>query len=103
MARELERDEVHRTILQIANNLRGSMVDQGFTRLSLMLENKADFIVEYNEYLKRNLKRKDVDWSQTGVDIVSTNFTDDQVQATNFKDIAIELWELKQLENDTIM
>ena len=53
-----------------------SVVDQGFTYLSLMLENKADFIVEYNESLKRNLKREDVDWSQTRVAFVSTNFTD---------------------------
>jgi len=80
-----------------------SVVDQGFTYLSLMLENKADFIVEYNESLKRNLKREDVDWSQTRVAFVSTNFTENQVQATNFKDIAIELWEVKQFENDTIM
>ncbi|MBL7759844.1 MAG: hypothetical protein JNK08_04025 [Sediminibacterium sp.] len=80
-----------------------SVVDQGFTYLSLMLENKADFIIEYNESLKRNLKREDVDWSQTRVAFVSTNFTNNQVQATNFKDIAIELWEVKQFENDTIM
>jgi len=80
-----------------------SVVDQGFTYLSLMLENKADFIVEYNESLKQNMKRDDVDWSQTRVAFVSTNFTENQVQATNFKDIAIELWEVKQFENDTII
>lgn len=80
-----------------------SVVDQGFTYLSLMLENKADFIVEYNESLKRNLKREDVDWSQTRVAFVSPNFTENQIQATNFKDIAIELWEVKQFENDTII
>ena len=79
-----------------------SVIDQGFTYLSLMLENKADFIVEYNESLKRNLKREDVDWSQTRVAFVSPNFTENQIQATNFKDIAIELWEVKQYENDTI-
>lgn len=79
-----------------------SVVDQGFTYLSLMLENKADFIVEYNESLKRNLKREDVDWSQTRVAFVSPSFTENQIQATNFKDIAIELWEVKQFENDTI-
>jgi hypothetical protein len=78
------------------------VVDQGFTYLSLMLENKADFIVEYNESLKQNLKREDVDWSQTRVAFVSTNFTDNQIQATNFKDIAIELWEIKQFDNDTV-
>jgi len=80
-----------------------SVVDQGFTYLSLMLENKADFIVEYNESLKRNLKREDVDWSQTRVAFVSPSFTENQIQATNFKDIAIELWEVKQFENDTII
>jgi predicted transport protein len=79
-----------------------SVVDQGFTYLSLMLENKADFIIEYNESLKRNLKREDVDWSQTRVAFVSPSFTENQIQATNFKDIAIELWEVKQYENDSI-
>jgi predicted transport protein len=79
-----------------------SVVDQGFTYLSLMLENKADFIVEYNESLKRNLKRENVDWSQTRVAFVSPSFTENQKQATNFKDIAIELWEIKQYENDTL-
>ncbi len=80
-----------------------SVVDQGFTYLSLMLENKADFIVEYNESLRQNMKREDMDWSQTRVAFVSTNFTENQVQATNFKDIAIELWEVKQFDNDTII
>ena len=80
-----------------------SVVDQGFTYLSLMLENKADFIIEYNESLRQNLKRDDVDWSQTRVAFVSTSFTENQIQATNFKDIAIELWEVKQYENDTII
>ncbi|MGO2103444.1 MAG: DUF5655 domain-containing protein [Psychroflexus halocasei] len=79
-----------------------SVVDQGFTYLSLMLENKADFIVEYNETLKTNLKRSEVDWSQTRVVFVSTSFTENQKTATNFKDIAIELWEIKRYENNLI-
>lgn len=80
-----------------------SVVDQGFAYLSLMLENKADFIIEYNETLKRNLKREDVDWSQTRVVFVSTSFTDNQILATNFKDIGIELWEIKQYENGSVI
>ena len=79
-----------------------SVVDQGFTYLSLMLENKADFIIEYNESLKKNLKREDVDWSQSRVVFVSTAFTENQILATNFKDIAIELWEVKRFENNLI-
>lgn len=89
-------------IIEYKRDKNNSVVDQGFTYLSLMLENKADFIIEYNESLKRNLKREDIDWSQTRVAFVSPSFTENQVQATNFKDIAIELWEVKQYENDTI-
>jgi predicted transport protein len=79
-----------------------SVIDQGFTYLGLMLENKADFIVEFNEQLKRNLKRDEVDWSQTRVVFVSPSFTDFQIEATNFKDIAIELWEVKRYDNNTV-
>jgi predicted transport protein len=79
-----------------------SVVDQGFTYLSLMLENKADFIIEFNESLKRIMKREDVEWSQTRVVFVSPSFTENQIQASNFKDIGIELWEVKQYENETI-
>ena len=80
-----------------------SVIDQGFTYLSLMLENKADFIVEYNEQLKENLQRTNVDWTQTRVAFVSPSFTENQILATNFKDIAIDLWEVKRYENNTIV
>ena len=89
-------------IIEYKRNKNISVVDQGFTYLSLMLENKADFIIEYNETLKNNLKRNEVDWTQTRVAFVSTSFTENQKTATNFKDIAIELWEVKRYENDLI-
>lgn len=89
-------------IIEYKRNKNISVVDLGFTYLGLMLENKADFIVEYNETLKINLKRKEVDWTQTRVAFVSTSFTENQKTATNFKDIAIELWEVKRYENDLI-
>ena len=76
-------------IIEYKRDKNVSVIDQGFTYLGLMLENKADFIVEYNEQLKRNLKRDEVDWSQTRVVFVSPSFTDFQIEATNFKDIAI--------------
>jgi predicted transport protein len=90
------------TIIEYKRDKNISVVDQGFTYLSLMLENKADFIIEYNENNTKPLKREDVDWSQTRVAFVSQSFTDNQVLATNFKDIAIELWEVKQYEDNLI-
>lgn len=79
-----------------------SVVDQGYAYLSLMLNNKADFILEYNESLQKNLKRNDVDWSQSKVIFVSPSFTDYQKESINFKDLPIELWEIKLFTNQTI-
>ncbi|HOG36848.1 MAG TPA: DUF5655 domain-containing protein [Paludibacteraceae bacterium] len=90
-------------IIEYKRDRNSSVVDQGFTYLNLMLQNKADFIVEYNENLKKNLKRDDVDWSQTRVAFVSPSFTENQREATNFKDLAIELWEVKRYEENIII
>lgn len=89
-------------IIEYKRDKNVSVVDQGFTYLSLMLENKADFILTYNETLKKSIHSTYVDWSQTRVIFVSTSFTDNQKLATNFKDIAIELWEVKRYEGDLI-
>ena len=67
-----------------------------------MLENKADFILEYNERLKGILKRDSVDWTQIRVAFVSPAFTDIQIQATDFKDLAIELWKVTRYGNNTL-
>ena len=89
-------------IIEYKRDKNVSVVDQGFTYLSLMLENKADFVLTYNETLNKNLHSSKVDWSQTRVVFVSPSFTENQRLATNFKDIAIELWEIKRFENDII-
>ncbi|MDV4071000.1 hypothetical protein CMT45_04650 [Elizabethkingia anophelis] len=90
-------------IIEYKRSQNYSVVDQGISYLNLMLEYKADFIIEYNETQKGNLKRSDVDWSQTKVIFVSPSFTDFQKTASNFKDLAIELWEIKQFENDVVV
>ena len=84
-------------IIEYKRDCNSSVVDQGFTYLSLMLQNKADFILEYNEqYPKTQLSRQEVDWSQSRVVFGSSDFTENQIEATNFKDIAIELYEVKR-------
>lgn len=80
-----------------------SVIDQGVSYLNLMLEYKADFIVEYNETQKQSIKRNKIDWSQSRVIFVSPFFTTFQKQSSNFKDLAIELWEIKQYENNILV
>lgn len=89
-------------IIEYKRSQNYSVVDQGVSYLNLMLEYKADFIVEYNETQGQNLKRDDVDWSQSRIIFVSPSFTEFQKQSTNFKDLGIELWEIKRFENELI-
>jgi len=90
-------------IIEYKRDRNYSVVDQGVSYLNLMLEYKADFIIEYNESKQKNLKRDQIDWSQSKVMFVSSAFTDFQKQSTNFKDLSIELWEVKRFEGDIIV
>lgn len=89
-------------IIEYKRDKNFSVIDQGYAYLSLMLNNKADFILEYNECGKEVLKRNDVDWSQSRVIFVSPSFTTYQREAINFKDLPIELWEIKKYDNQTV-
>lgn len=89
-------------IIEYKRDKNYSVVDQGLTYLNLMLQNKAEFILTYNETLVDTLHSKDVDWSQSRVAFVSPSFTENQISASDFKDFGIELWEVKQFENNTI-
>lgn len=80
-----------------------SVVDQGYTYLSQLLNNKSDFILEYNEIKGKNLKRSDVDWTQSRVIFISNKFTEYQKQSINFKDIPFELWEIERFTNDILV
>ena len=90
-------------IIEYKRDRNYSVIDQGISYLNMMLEYKADFIIEYNESQKNNLKRSDVDWSQSKVIFIAPSFTDFQRQSSNFKDLPIELWEIKQFENDIVI
>lgn len=80
-----------------------SVIDQGYAYLALMLNNKAEFILEYNEKTGKNLKREDVDWSQSKVLFLAQSFTTYQQNAISFRDLPIELWEVKVFDNSTIL
>jgi len=79
-----------------------SVIDQGYAYLALLLNNKADFVLEYNEKCQKNLKKDNVDWSQSRVIFVAQSFTKYQHEAIGFQDLPIELWEVKKYDKDLI-
>ena len=71
-----------------------TVMDQGQTYLNLLLDHKAEVLLEYNERKNKNLKRKDVDWEQTRVIFVAPEFTIYQKRALHPK-FPFQLWEVK--------
>lgn len=90
-------------IIEYKRDKNFSVIDQGYAYLSLMLNNKSDFILEYNESTNTNLKRNDIDWSQSRVIFVSPAFSKYQKQAINFRDLPIELREIIKYQNNLVL
>ena len=91
------------TIIEYKRGSSFSVIDQGYSYLSLMLRHKADFILEYNTRTKSSLGRKDVDWSQSRILFLAGSFTTHQKNAINFRDLPIELWEVELYDNSTVL
>ncbi len=89
-------------IIEFKNDRSFSVIDQGFAYLSLMLNNKAEFILEYNQCGNKNIKKEDIDWTQSKVIFVSPQFSKYQQQAINFRDLPIELWQVSKYTSDLV-
>lgn len=89
-------------IIEYKKDKNYSVIDQGYSYLAVMLNSKADFLLELNEKTRTNYKRNEIDWSQSRVIFISPEFTYYQKSAINFKDLPIELYEVKLFENNTI-
>jgi hypothetical protein len=79
-----------------------SVIDQGYSYLSTMLNNKAEFILEFNEKQNTILKRDEVNWASSKVIFVSPSFNSYQKNSVNFKDVPFELWEIRRFEGDIL-
>ena len=79
-----------------------SVIDQGYSYMSIMLNNKSDFILEYIEKTGKSLKKDEVDFSQSRILFISPSFNSYQKNSINFKDVPFELWEIKKFSNGTI-
>lgn len=90
-------------IIEYKNDRNFSVIDQGYAYLALLLNNKADFILEYNERMKMGLRKDELDWSQSRVIFISPEFTKYQKGAINFRDLPIELWEISVYENGMVL
>ena len=80
-----------------------SVIDQGYTYLQLLLNNKSDFILTLSQHYNRVLRNEDIDWSQSKIIFISQSFNSYQKDSVNFKNLPFELWEIKKFSNDTVI
>lgn len=80
-----------------------SVIDQGYSYLSLLLNNKAEFVLKYNQRFHKNYGKEDIDFSQTVVMFISSSYTTYQLKSIEFNDLAFELWKVTKFSNDTVL
>jgi predicted transport protein len=75
-----------------------SVIDQAFAYLSTVLNNKAELVYLYQQKTNKNIKKEAVDWSQTKIILIADSFTTYQESAIAFKNLPLELYEVKLYE-----
>jgi predicted transport protein len=90
------------TIIEYKKDRDYSVIDQGFSYLALLLNNKEAFRLIYVEKINVLKRDDEIDWSQSKIIFASPFFSLYQKKAIEFKDLPIELWEVKRYDNHTI-
>lgn len=90
-------------IIEYKKDTSTSIFDQGISYLNQMLKNQAECVLAYNIAKKTNCNKTDFDWSQSRIVFMCRDFNEKQKMATDFKDLSIELWEVRRYANDTLM
>jgi len=78
-----------------------SVIDQGYSYMSKMLNNKDSFVLEYCRKKKVSVDI-DINWEDSKVIFISPSFNSYQKNSVNFQDVPFELWEITRYENNTI-
>lgn len=89
-------------IIEYKKDRNFSVIDQGFSYLSAMLHNKAEFVLELNRRLGKTYDKGDIDWEQSRLIFISPEFTNYQKNAINFKDLPFALYEVRTYENGIV-
>lgn len=91
-------------IIEYKRNKNSSVIDQGYSYLSAMLNNKAKFVLALRDINKKyNLyKERDINWENSRIFFIAPEFTPTQKESVSFKDLPISLWEINAFKNNTI-
>lgn len=90
-------------IIEYKKDRNFSVIDQGFSYLSLLLNKKADFVLKFNKEFNKNYGKEDIDFSQSTVLFIAPSFTTYQLKSVEFRDLPFELWKVTKFSNNTLL
>ncbi|MDD4318985.1 MAG: DUF5655 domain-containing protein [Candidatus Peribacteraceae bacterium] len=85
-------------IIEYKNGGSWSVVDQGFSYLSLLLNNKADFVLKFQKCGGKNCDIADINWEASQVIFIAPSFNVYQTEAVGFQNMPFQLWEIRRHE-----
>ena len=90
-------------IIEYKKSKNYSVIDQGYSYLSLLLNNKAEFVLKYNQKFNTNYGKEDIDFTQSKIMFIAPNYTTYQLKSIEFNDLAFELWRVAKYSNNTVL
>mgnify|MGYP000145012019 FL=1 len=90
-------------IIEYKKSKNYSVIDQGYSYLSLLLNNKAEFVLKYNQKFNTNYGKEDIDFTQSKIMFIAPNYTTYQLKSIEFNDLAFELWKVTKYSNNTVL
>lgn len=88
-------------IIEYKRGRNRSILEQGWTYLSLLRKRPADFILSYHQTKNASIQKDDVNWNKSRLIFVSTDFTKKQMTATEDMD-EVELWKVLRYSGDIL-
>jgi predicted transport protein len=89
-------------ILEYKNIKHGGVIDQGMAYLDLLEDKREAFVLLYNNEKRKSLKMDDVEWDESKVIIIATEFTPHQLRSANRTKDPIELYQIARFEDGII-
>lgn len=90
-------------IIEYKKSKNYSVIDQVYSYLSLLLNNKAEFVLKYNQKFNTNYGKEDIDFTQSKIMFIVPNYTTYQLKSIEFNDLAFELWRVAKYSNNTVL
>ena len=90
-------------IIEYKRSKNTGLIEQGLAYYSLMLKNKAGFVLKYNEkFPAAPVSKKNINWNNCYVVFAAPEFTSHQLLAASNKYLNVVLWKVKLYGNSVI-